>query len=99
MMTSEEQQRLNRIEDKVDKMAEAMMDLARAEQKVMQLHEATTILFNKISQIDDRTRIMEKSFADTNTTVGILSKAFWIVVTGIVTTGIGYLFFWRTPHL
>ena len=94
-MTSDDEQRLNRIESKVDKMAEAMIDLVRAEEKLVQLHESTHILFQKISQMDERIRTMEKSFSDTNTTVGILSKAFWIVITGIITTGMGYIMFWE----
>lgn len=95
-MTSEDEQRLNRIETKVDKMAEAMVDLVRAEEKLIQLHESTHILFQKISNMDDRVRSMEKSFSDTNTTVAILSKAFWIIISGIITTGLGYIFFFET---
>jgi septation ring formation regulator EzrA len=95
-MTSEDEQRLNRIETKVDKMTEAMVDLVRAEEKLVQLHESTHILFQKISTMDDRIRSMEKSYSDTNTTVGILSRAFWIVMTGIISAGIGYIFFWES---
>lgn len=95
-MTSEDEQRLNRIETKVDKMAEAMVDLVRAEEKLVQLHESTHVLFQKISTMDDRIRSMEKSYSDTNTTVGILSRAFWIVMTGIISAGIGYIFFWES---
>jgi|TARA_R110000787_G_scaffold18900_5_gene57333 methyl-accepting chemotaxis protein len=74
------QQRLDRIEEKIDKLAEAMIQLARAEEKIAaiaDLHGHQTERLNKLSaKIDDIAALA----ADNARTVQLITKLFWVVV-------------------
>jgi len=75
--------RLQRIEDKVDKLAEAMISVARAEEKIgtlMNDHEKMHERLNRLSaKIDDVQRTVDENAR----TVSIINKLFWAVITAI----------------
>ena len=75
--------RLQRIEDKVDKLAEAMIALARAEEKIgtlMNDHEKMHERLNRFSaKLDDVQRTVDENAR----TVSIINKLFWAVITAI----------------
>ena len=74
------QQRLDRIEEKIDKLADAMISLARAEEKIAaiaDMHGHQTERLNKLSgKIDD----IAAQAADNTRTVQLINKLFWVVV-------------------
>lgn len=47
-MNAGESNRLDRIEEKIDKMAEAIIALARAEEKIVTLDDATRIILKRM---------------------------------------------------
>ena len=57
--------RLTRIEEKVDKLSDAIVSIARAEEKIIQLGTLTDVLFKKIEGMNDKMIEMEKSVAET----------------------------------
>lgn len=75
--------RLQRIEDKVDKLAEAMISVARAEEKIgtlMNDHEKMHERLNRFSaKLDDVQRTVDENAR----TVSIINKLFWAVITAI----------------
>ena len=75
--------RLQRIEDKVDKLAEAMISVARAEEKIgtlMNDHERMHERLNRFSaKLDDVQRTVDENAR----TVSIINKLFWAVITAI----------------
>ena len=77
-------QRLDRIEEKIDQMADAIVALARAEEKITTLTEfnkqQSEQMQNLINRID-RVELMVNSNAST---VNIINKVFWIIVVGLV---------------
>ena len=79
-MATTQLQRLDRIEEKIDKLAEAMIQLARAEEKIAaiaDLHGHQTERLNKLSaKIDDIAALA----ADNARTVQLITKLFWVVV-------------------
>jgi len=75
--------RLQRIEEKVDRLAEAMISVARAEEKISTLmndHEKMHERLNRLSaKIDDVQRTVDENAR----TVSIINKLFWAVITAI----------------
>ena len=76
--------RLDRIEGKLDKLTDAMVSVARAEEKIgtlMNDHEKMHERLNRFSQkLDD----IEKKVEDNARTVQVINKLFWAVITAIV---------------
>ena len=75
--------RLQRIEEKVDRLAEAMISVARAEEKISTLmndHEKMHERLNRLSaKLDDVQRTVDENAR----TVSIINKLFWAVITAI----------------
>ena len=78
------EQRLDRIEEKIDRLAEAMISLARAEEKISALADAQahhTERTNRLSlKIDD----IAAQAAENARTVQLINKLFWIVIAAAV---------------
>lgn len=83
--------RLSRIENKLDKLAEAVVSLARMEERMI-------TLFNRMNKYEDRqddleVRIdsVEKSAIRNGHTLRFAERIFWVVITAAVSTGFWYL--------
>jgi len=88
----EQSNRLDRIESKLDSMSEAIISLARAEEKIytlmdIQKQQGAQILavINRIERLDDMVR-------ENATTVSVINKLFWIVLAAAATAITGMLF-------
>ena len=75
--------RLERIEEKLDKLTDAMVSVARAEEKIGSLmgdHEKMHERLNRLSaKLDDVQRTVDENAR----TVSIINKLFWAVITAI----------------
>ena len=76
--------RLDRIETKIDKLADAMISLARAEEKIIALqddHENMRERLNKLSvKLDD----IQKTVEDNTRTVSIINKIVYAAVVAAI---------------
>tara|TARA_B100001113_G_scaffold43484_2_gene30732 strand:- start:12 stop:296 length:285 start_codon:yes stop_codon:yes gene_type:complete len=83
--------RLNRIEDKLDKLSEAIISLARAEEKISQmekfLHQQMEMLVDGQKRLDE----VEQKVATNATTINVINKLFWIVMAAAATAITGML--------
>lgn len=84
-MNSNERTRLDRIEEKIDKMAEAVIALARAEEKIHNLDDTTRIILKRMVAQDERLRLLEQSSHDAEGTLKTVKAIAWTFVTGILT--------------
>ena len=82
---SENQDRLTRIEEKVDKLSDAIISIARAEEKLIQLGTLTDVLFKKIEDMNSRMMDMEKSVAETKAFMNGFNKITWVFISGLLT--------------
>jgi len=85
MMQSESQDaRLDRIEEKIDKLADAMISLARAEEKILSLqgdHENMRERLNKLSvKLDE----IQKSVDDNARTVSLINRVVYAAMVAAV---------------
>tara|TARA_B110000879_G_C11051776_1_gene463130 strand:+ start:107 stop:415 length:309 start_codon:yes stop_codon:yes gene_type:complete len=67
-----EEQRLARIEDKIDKLSDAMIDLARAEEKLINIEKANSQHFERMNRFSMRMDDMEDSLQEQGKTVKVM---------------------------
>lgn len=85
-------ERLDRIESKIDKLSEIVITLARAEEKLIALEEDKKILMDRMIKIEDRVLVNEKKTDENSMTISVINKVFWITLTAIVGVYIGSYF-------
>ena len=92
-MTSGEKNRLDRIEEKIDKMSEAVIALARAEEKIHNLDETTRIILKRLVTQEERLREVEMQQSDAEGTLKTIRSFVWTFVSAII-TGLGGALIW-----
>ena len=85
-MNKDQSQRLDRIEEKIDKLADAIISIARAEEKIANMQEDQSNFADKLIIIDDRYRELVTRTIDNEQKLSTITKMFWIVITAVVTT-------------
>lgn len=90
--SSETEQRLDRIETKIDRLAEAIISLARAEEKLIQLENDKKFLMEQMIKFENRLLTVEKQSNDSVTSLSFISRFFWIGMSAIGATVIGMWF-------
>ena len=97
MVTAHEQRaeqsaRLDRIEEKIDKMSDAIISLARAEEKIATMAEFGKQQGEQILALINRVDRLEILVRENHATVNIINKLFWIVIAASATAITGMLF-------
>lgn len=93
-MNQTEKTRLDRIEEKIDKMAEAIIALARAEEKIIALDETTRTILKRLVSQDIRLIEVEKELSlvqDTSKTMGNVIKTIFTATIGSIVAAIIWL--------
>jgi len=81
---SDENTRLSRIENKLDLLSEAIVSIARAEEKITMLAKYGEMQATQILKIVERLELLETKVTSNEIVVTVINKLFWILVTGIV---------------
>jgi hypothetical protein len=81
--------RLDRIEQKIDKLSEAIISIARAEEKLVMLENDKKFLMQKMVEVDDRVAAVEKKVDETQGTISIIQRITWIGISTAVAAAIG----------
>lgn len=76
--------RLDRIEEKIDKLADAVVALARAEEKIHTLTSFSKQQSEQIQNIINRLEKVELAVSSNSQTVGLINKVFWVIVVGLI---------------
>jgi len=79
-MTDNLEGRLDRIEDKMDKMAEALVTLARFEEKMDAYNEYRQNSWERMNKFSEKLDRIEKTVEENAHTVGIINKLFWVAI-------------------
>tara|TARA_R110000772_G_scaffold20140_5_gene55961 strand:- start:996 stop:1286 length:291 start_codon:yes stop_codon:yes gene_type:complete len=85
-VNKDQSQRLDRIEEKIDKLADAIISIARAEEKITNMQEDQSNFADKLIIIDDRYRELVTRTLGNEQKLSTITKMFWIVITAVVTT-------------
>ena len=89
---AEQSARLDRIEQKIDQMSEAIIALARAEEKIITLTEFGKQQGEQILTLINRVDKLEELVRSNASTVEIINRLFWIVTAAAATAITGMLF-------
>ena len=83
-MNANEKTRLDRIEEKIDKMADAIIALARAEEKITVQEDSTRIILKRMVDQDDRLRLIERDLSHVEDTTRTIKSVVWTITTTII---------------
>lgn len=83
--------RLDRIEKKLDKMAEAIVSLARMEERMITLFSRMDRYEEQQDEVEHRLSVVEKSAGSNGQTLRFVERLFWIVVSGAVATAFWFM--------
>lgn len=86
---------MDRIETKIDKLSEVLVQMARVEERLVNQEEDHKVLRKDIYNLYDKVSEMEKIVQKNQITVNIINRISWIIITGVVGgfgTVITYLF-------
>tara|TARA_B100001248_G_scaffold949_1_gene677 strand:+ start:7660 stop:7989 length:330 start_codon:yes stop_codon:yes gene_type:complete len=76
--------RLDRIETKIDKLADAMISLARAEEKIIALQDDHENMRERMNKLSVKLDEIQKAVDDNSRTVSIINKIVYAAVVAAV---------------
>lgn len=91
MANGTQSDRLDRIENKLDKLSEAIVSLARAEEKIQNMEKFLHQQMDMMVEGQKRLEAVEKSARDNATTINVINKLFWIVMAALAASITGML--------
>tara|TARA_B100000575_G_C23142990_1_gene665782 strand:+ start:2560 stop:2838 length:279 start_codon:yes stop_codon:yes gene_type:complete len=82
-MANETNSRLDSIEKKIDKLADAMVSLARAEEKIEGLKDDHDKMYERVNRLSQKLDEIEQKVNDNFRVVTVISKLFWVAIVAI----------------
>ena len=76
--------RLDRIEEKLDQMTQAIIALARAEEKISTLAEFNKQQSEQIQSLINRIDRVEQLVNSNASTVNVINRIFWVIIVGLI---------------
>jgi len=93
-MTSSEESRLDRIESKIDKMSDAIIALARAEEKIAVLMQLTSDLTDRMEGCEENIGNIEQAISSTECSLRSIKAVWWLFLSAIVSSGVAAIFYY-----
>lgn len=84
--------RLDRIEEKIDKLADAMVSLARTEEKILSMEKQSHNHFERMNKFSAKLDLIEDKVNENALTVSIINKVAWVATTAMIAAIVK--FFW-----
>jgi len=82
--------RLHRIEEKVDKLADAVVEMARMEERLVTVFKRMDDMGGMLKKMDDRLDDMERQAIVRGQKIAFAERIFWMIATGAV--GLAFVF-------
>jgi len=76
--------RLDRIETKLDQLTDAMITLARAEEKIVSLQDDHNKMHERSNKHSEKLDDIEKICNDNHRTICVINKLFWVVTVAVI---------------
>ena len=84
LMAENTASRLDRIEEKLDKLTDAMVAMARAEEKIINLQEDQHNMFERMNKHSEKLDEIERVCNDNHRTICVINKLFWVVTVAVI---------------
>jgi tetrahydromethanopterin S-methyltransferase subunit G len=84
--------RLDRIEEKIDKLSDAMISLARAEEKLIAIEKNNHANYDRMNRFSQKLDSIEDKVNDNARTIDVIKKTFWLIL-GSVFVGLASQYF------
>ena len=84
--------RLDRIEEKIDKLSDAMISLARAEEKLIAIEKNNHANYDRMNRFSQKLDNIEDKVNDNARTIDVIKKTFWLIL-GSVFVGLASQYF------
>lgn len=84
MVEDSNSSRLERIEIKLDQLAEAMVSLARAEEKILSIQKENAKTYERVNKLSEKIDDLTIKVEDNNRTINVIYKIFWVVISALV---------------
>lgn len=76
-------ERLTRIEEKIDKLSEVIVSIARAEEKIYGLQNDHDKMFDRVNKIQERVDSIETKVEENSRTTKLINKLIWVVLVAL----------------
>ncbi len=76
--------RLSRMEDKLDKLSEAVISMARMEERLVLVFKRLDRVDEGFNKSDQRMDELEQTSVKRGQTIALAERLFWIILTGAV---------------
>ena len=83
MPKAEDNSRLNRIEQKIDKMSEEIVQMVRFEAKLDNYEKYRDESWKRMNHFSEKLDIIEKKVDENAHTVRVINKLFWVAIIGL----------------
>ena len=90
-MADTQKERLDRIEFKLDQMAEVMVSLARVEEKLQASEDVRTNALTRMNRFSEKLDEIEKVCDSNHTAIKVINKVVWLISAALI-AGIFNLF-------
>ena len=75
-----EDPRLDRIEAKIDKLTDAMVSVARAEEKLVNMEQKYAAQYDRMNKFSEKLDELERLVTQNAVTVNTINKLFWVAI-------------------
>ena len=72
--------RLDRIEAKIDKLTDAMVSVARAEEKLVNMEQKYAAQYDRMNKFSEKLDELERLVTQNAVTVNTINKLFWVAI-------------------
>ena len=83
-MSSEVSNRLEKLETKIDRLSDAVIAIARIEERVTTVLKQNDRFIARMDRLEDRVEVVEQKAIVNSKGISTFERAFWIILSGIV---------------
>lgn len=84
MADDQSEKRFDRIEEKLDKLSEAMVLIARTDEKIVAMEQKHAAQYDRMNRFSQKLDDIDKQLTENSQVIRNLSTFFWILVTAVV---------------